>query len=146
MILIRRPIVADAAVALAVLIARRHLLAATLLAAAASAAVSAAVAQDALNRWALQEGIIDGNFLVGLGPWPGTGEIVGMAVLPATVGRSWSWSWAPPPKKVATTPLGLSSIGGSPNRDAKHAPVPTMPTCRNSRPTAHFVDPRSSDL
>ncbi len=74
-------LVADACVALAVLTARRHLLAATLLAAAASAAVSAAVANDSLNRWAVREDIIDGNFIVGLGAWPGIGELAGMAVL-----------------------------------------------------------------
>ncbi len=74
-------LVADACVALAVLTARRHLLAATLLAVAASAAVSAAVANDSLNRWALREDIIDGNFIVGLGAWPGIGELAGMAVL-----------------------------------------------------------------
>ena len=72
---------ADAAVALAVLIAGRHLFAASLLAAAASAAVSIAVSVDPLNHWALSEGIIDGNFLVGLGAWPGIGELAGMAVL-----------------------------------------------------------------
>ena len=74
-------LVADACVALAVLTARRHLLAATLLAVVASAAVSAAVANDSLNRWALREDIIDGNFIVGLGAWPGSGELAGMAVL-----------------------------------------------------------------
>jgi signal transduction histidine kinase len=74
-------LVADAAVALAVLIARRHLLAATLLAAAASAAVSGAVSHDSLNQWALREDIIHPNFIVGLGAWPGIGELAGMAVL-----------------------------------------------------------------
>jgi signal transduction histidine kinase len=74
-------LVADAAVALAVLIARRHLLAATLLAAAASAAVSAAVADDTLNRWAVREDIISGNLIVGRGAWPGLGELAGLAVL-----------------------------------------------------------------
>jgi len=68
-------LVADAAVALAVLIARRHLLAATLFAAAASAAVSGAVAE-----WA-REGIIHGNWIVGLGALPGIAELAGMAVL-----------------------------------------------------------------
>jgi signal transduction histidine kinase len=74
-------LVADAAVALAVLLARRHLLAATLLAAAASAAVSAAVAYDSLNLWALRAGIIDVNVIVGSGAWPGLGELAGMTVL-----------------------------------------------------------------
>jgi signal transduction histidine kinase len=68
-------LIADAAVALAVLIARRHLLAATLFAAAASATVSGAVAQ-----WA-REGVLHGNWIVGLGALPGIGEIAGMAVL-----------------------------------------------------------------
>jgi signal transduction histidine kinase len=68
-------VVADAAVGLAVLIARRHLLAATLLAAAASVAVSGVVAE-----WA-REGILHGNWIVGLGALPGIGELAGMAVL-----------------------------------------------------------------
>jgi signal transduction histidine kinase len=72
---------ADVAVALAVVIARRHLLVATLLAAAASTAVSAAVADATLNRWALVHDIININFLVGRGAWPGIGELVGLAVL-----------------------------------------------------------------
>ena len=50
--------------ALAVLLARRHLLAATLLAAAASTALSGAVFDDTLHGWALQRGIIDGNRFV----------------------------------------------------------------------------------
>jgi signal transduction histidine kinase len=74
-------LVADAAVALAVLIARRHLLTATLLATAASAAVSRAVSDHSLNQWALREDIIYPNWLVGLGAWPGIGELTGMAVL-----------------------------------------------------------------
>ena len=74
-------LVADAAVALAVLVARRHLFAATLLAAAASVAVSGAVADDSLNQWAVRENIITGNFIVGMGAWPGIGEFAGMAVL-----------------------------------------------------------------
>jgi signal transduction histidine kinase len=74
-------LVADAAVALAVLIARRHLLAATLLAAAASAAVSGAVSNDSLNQWAFREHIIHGDWIVGLGAEPGIGELAGMAVL-----------------------------------------------------------------
>jgi signal transduction histidine kinase len=74
-------LVADAGVALAVLVARRNLFAATLLASAASIAVSLAVADDSLNQWAVRENIIDGNFLVGLGAWPGLGELAGMAVL-----------------------------------------------------------------
>jgi signal transduction histidine kinase len=74
-------LVADAAVALAVLVARRHLLAATLLAAAASAAVSGVVSDDSVNQWAIREDIVYANFLVGLGAWPGVGELVGMAVL-----------------------------------------------------------------
>jgi signal transduction histidine kinase len=68
-------LVADAAVALAVLIARRHLLVATLFAAAASVAVSGAVAE-----WA-REGVLHGNWIVGLGALPGIGELTGMAVL-----------------------------------------------------------------
>jgi signal transduction histidine kinase len=68
-------LVADAAVALAVLIARRHLLAATMFAAAASVAISGVVAQ-----WA-REGILHGNWIVGLGALPGIGELTGMAVL-----------------------------------------------------------------
>jgi signal transduction histidine kinase len=74
-------LVADAAVALAVLVARRHLLAATLLAASASVAVSGAVSIEALNEWALREDVIYPNFIVGLGAWPGIGELAGMAVL-----------------------------------------------------------------
>jgi signal transduction histidine kinase len=74
-------LVADAAVALAVLIARRNLLAATLFVAAASAAVSGAVSDNSLNQWALREDIIYPNFIVGLGAWPGIGELAGMAVL-----------------------------------------------------------------
>ena len=74
-------LVADAGVALAVLVARRNLFAATLLASAVSVAVSGAVADDSLNQWAVRENIIHGNFLVGLGAWPGLGELAGMAVL-----------------------------------------------------------------
>jgi signal transduction histidine kinase len=74
-------LVADAFVALAVVIARRRLLAATLLAAAASTAVSYAVASDSVNQWAHDEHIIYGNFIVGLGAWPGLGELAGIAVL-----------------------------------------------------------------
>jgi signal transduction histidine kinase len=72
---------ADAAVALAVLIARRHLLAATVLAAAASASVSSAVSNPSLNELALRADIIDVNRFVGVGALPGIGELVGMAVL-----------------------------------------------------------------
>jgi signal transduction histidine kinase len=72
---------ADLAVAVAVLIARRHLLTATLLAAAASVAVSTAVSIDELNRFALREGLISVNSIVGRGAWPGLGELAGMAVL-----------------------------------------------------------------
>jgi hypothetical protein len=75
------PVVADAAVLLAVVIARRHLLAATLLAAGASAAVSGAVADASLNQWALREDIIEGHWIAGLGALPGVGELAGMAVL-----------------------------------------------------------------
>jgi signal transduction histidine kinase len=74
-------LVADAAVALAVLIARRHLLVATLLAAAGSVAVSGAVYNDSLHQWALREDLINGNWIVGLGAFPGIGELAGMAVL-----------------------------------------------------------------
>jgi signal transduction histidine kinase len=72
---------ADVAVACAVVIARRHLLVATLLAAASSTAVSAAVADATLNRWAVVHDVININFLVGRGAWPGIGELVGLAVL-----------------------------------------------------------------
>jgi signal transduction histidine kinase len=75
------PVVADAAVLLAVVMARRHLLAATLLAAGASAAVSGAVADASLNQWALREDIIEGHWIAGLGALPGVGELAGMAVL-----------------------------------------------------------------
>ncbi len=68
-------LVADGAVALAVLVARRHLLAATLLAAGATMAVSYGV-----SLWA-REGILHGNWIVGLGALPGTGELTGTAVL-----------------------------------------------------------------
>jgi len=74
-------LVADAAVALAVLIAGRNLLAATVFAAAASAAVSAGVANDSLNHLLLRADIIDVNFIVGTGTWPGLGELAGMTVL-----------------------------------------------------------------
>ena len=77
-------LVADAAVALAVLLARRHLLAATLLGAAASVAVSFAVSgvlSPSLTHWALRARVISGNRIVGLGAWPGIGELAGMAVL-----------------------------------------------------------------
>jgi signal transduction histidine kinase len=74
-------LVADAAVVLAVLIAGRDLLVGTVLAAAASAAVSAAVANDTVNRWLVRAGVIDGNFIVGTGTWPGLAELAGMAVL-----------------------------------------------------------------
>jgi signal transduction histidine kinase len=74
-------LVADAAVALAVLIAGRDLLVGTVLAAAASASVSAAVANDTVNGWLLRAGVIDGNFIVGTGTWPGLAELAGMAVL-----------------------------------------------------------------
>jgi signal transduction histidine kinase len=74
-------LVADAAVASAVLIARRHLLAAVLLAAAASIAVSSAVADHTLNQWALRADIIEVNWFVGLGALPGIAELAGMAVL-----------------------------------------------------------------
>ena len=77
-------LVADAAVALAVLLARRSVLAATLLAAASSAAVSFAVSgvlSPALTNWALREHFISGSRIVGLGAWPGIGELAGMAVL-----------------------------------------------------------------
>jgi signal transduction histidine kinase len=74
-------LVADVAVALAVLIGRRHLLAATLFAASTSVAVSVAVADYSLNRWALDHDVIRPNFIVGLGAWPGIGELAGMAVL-----------------------------------------------------------------
>jgi signal transduction histidine kinase len=74
-------LVGDVVVALAVLIARRHLLAAILLAAVASTALSGAVFDDTLHGWALRRGIIDGNRFVGLGAWPGIGEFVGMSVL-----------------------------------------------------------------
>jgi signal transduction histidine kinase len=97
-------LVADAAVALAVLIARRHLLAATLLAAAASAAVSVAVSDDSLNQWALRENIIDGNFIVGLGAWPGIGELAGMAVLCAMAIRY---------RPTAETALAAIAYGGA---------------------------------
>lgn len=72
---------ADAAVALAVLIARRHLLAGSLLAAAASITMSAGVADATLNHLAVRGDIIHPNFLVGLGALPGLGELAGMAVL-----------------------------------------------------------------
>jgi signal transduction histidine kinase len=75
---------ADAAVALAVLLARRSVLAATLLAAAASVGVSFAVSgvlSPSLTNWALRERVISGNRIVGLGAWPGVGEVAGMAVL-----------------------------------------------------------------
>ena len=67
--------------ALAVLVARRHLLAATLLAAAASVAVSGAVADESLNRWALRQTSSTATGIVGMGAWPGIGELAGMAVL-----------------------------------------------------------------
>lgn len=72
---------ADGAVALAVLLARRHLLAATLLAAAASVAVSGAVSVDSLNQLAHRLGVLEGSWIVGLGAFPGLGELAGMAVL-----------------------------------------------------------------
>jgi signal transduction histidine kinase len=77
-------LVADAAVALAVLLARRSVLAAILVAAASSAAVSFAVSgvlSPSLTNWALREEFISGNRIVGLGAWPGIGELAGMAVL-----------------------------------------------------------------
>lgn len=80
-------LVADAAVALAVLIARRDLLTATLFAAAASIAVSGAVSGDSLRGWALRHDLISGNFVVGLGALPGIAELAGMAVLCAMVIR-----------------------------------------------------------
>jgi signal transduction histidine kinase len=80
-------LVADAAVALAVLIARRDLLTATLFAAAASIAVSGAVSVDSLRGWALRHDLISGNFVVGLGALPGIAELAGMAVLCAMVIR-----------------------------------------------------------
>jgi signal transduction histidine kinase len=96
-------LVADAAVALAVLIARRHLLAATLLAAAASVAVSGAVADHSLNQWAVREGIIHGNWVVGLGAWPGIGELTGMAVLCAMAIRYR------PPAEAALASIGYGA-------------------------------------
>src|SRR5688500_18506984 len=77
-------LVADAAVALAVLLARRSILAAMLVAAAASAAVSFAVSgilSPSFTNWALREHFISGSRIVGLGAWPGIGEFAGMAVL-----------------------------------------------------------------
>jgi signal transduction histidine kinase len=77
-------LVADAAVALAVLLARRSVLAAMLVAAAASAGVSFAVSgvlSPSLTNWALREHVISGSRIVGLGAWPGIGELAGMAVL-----------------------------------------------------------------
>ena len=77
-------LVADAAVALAVLLAPRSVLAAMLLATAASAAVSFAVSgvlSLSLTNWALRADLISGNRIVGLGAWPGLGELAGMAVL-----------------------------------------------------------------
>jgi signal transduction histidine kinase len=97
-------LVADAAVALAVLISRRHLLAATLLAAAASAAVSGAVADDALNQWAHREDIIEGTWIVGLGALPGIGELAGMAVLCAMAIRY---------RPTAEAALAASAYGGA---------------------------------
>jgi signal transduction histidine kinase len=91
-------LVADAAVALAVLIARRHLLAATLFAAAASAAVSGAVAE-----WA-REGIIHGNWIVGLGALPGIAELAGMAVLCAMAIRY---------RPTAEAALAATAYGGA---------------------------------
>ena len=74
-------LLADVAVAFAVLIAGRNLLAATVFAAAASASVSAAVANDSVNHLLLRADLIDANFIVGTGTWPGLGELAGMTVL-----------------------------------------------------------------
>jgi signal transduction histidine kinase len=79
-------------------------LAATLCAAAASAAVSGAVANDSLNQWAVREGLISGNWIVGLGAWPGVGELVGLAVLCAMTIRY---------RPAAETALAAIAFGGA---------------------------------
>ena len=95
---------ADVAVALAVLVARRHLLAASLLASAASVAVSSAVADVTLNRWALRHDIIDVNSVVGVGVWPGIGELAGLAVLCVMVIRH---------RTTAEATLAVVAYGGA---------------------------------
>lgn len=94
-------LVADVAVASSVLLARRSVLAATVFAAAASAAVSFAVSGvllPSLTNWALRERLISGNRIVGLGAWPGIGELAGLTVLCALAIR-----YRPAPEAILAT-------------------------------------------